>query len=318
MKFSVIIPTRNRPKLLKIAIQSVVAQTFDDFEIIVVNDGSDAEYDLAYQELKTEFGIKLLNLEQSIRGHGPGFTRNVGAFNAKGEYLCFLDDDDLWIDINHLSAAYTFLNQTNADVYLTNQQAYLDNEIVSEEIWLNGLEKKLTLEKKFATNGVFHINVAELVEINGFAHLNTIITTKELYLKINGIDESIWYEEDRDFYYRLIDKAEKILFFPKEISRHNIPNHNRTDNVSTVISERNKVLFRLYSLNKIILFSQHIEIQEFAKKHKIYVLKYLSEILYKEKNYKLAFFYAREAILNGFNVKWLAFVIYLQIKSIFA
>jgi glycosyltransferase involved in cell wall biosynthesis len=320
MKFSIIIPTRNRPETLRIAFESVVAQTFDDFEVIVVNDGSEAKYNAAYKALKSEFGskVELLNLEPSLHGHGAGFARNIGALNAKGEYLCFLDDDDLWIDNKHLSNANTFLAQTNCDVYLTKQQAYFDNQATNKDIWLSGLEEKLTHEKKVAVDGVFQVEVAELVDISGFAHLNTIITTKALFLSVNGIDESIRYEEDRDFYFRLIDKAEKIIFCPKEISRHNIPDRNVAKNLSTSVNELNKVFFQLYSLNKLILFSHHVGIQAFAKKHKIYALKHITEILHKEKNYKLASFYAKEAVLNGFNFKWLAFVIYLQIKSIFA
>ena len=69
MLVSVIIPTYNRPEFTQEAIESVKAQTFSDFEIIVVEDH---------------------------KQKGPAWARNQGAAQAKGKYLAFLDSDDLW------------------------------------------------------------------------------------------------------------------------------------------------------------------------------------------------------------------------------
>lgn len=321
MKFSVIIPTRNRPKLLRIAIESVVIQTFDDFEIIVVNDGSDTEYDKDYQELKNEFGTKIqvLNLERSWNGHGQSYAINMGGMKAKGQYLCFLDDDDFWIEPNHLAIADKILNETAADVYFTNQQAFLNNQRINKKIWLESLYDLFQHQNiQPLENGAFPVNVKQLMGIDGFEHLNTTIADKKLFNKINGMDENIRYECDRDFYNRLIDNANNILFNPIETSRHNIPDPNKSNNMSTLVSDLEKKLYRLYLLDKAVLFSNNSEIMQMAKQHKNYALKHITEILYKEKNYKLASFYAKEVLLNGFNFKWLAFAIYLQIKSLFA
>lgn len=91
-KVSVIIPTANRPELLPRAIASVQNQTFQDFEIIVVDDG---------QKVSAEPTITRLNdprirYIRNERSRGGGATRNRGAELAKGEYLAFLDDDDEW------------------------------------------------------------------------------------------------------------------------------------------------------------------------------------------------------------------------------
>ena len=80
MEFSIIIPTRNRPALLKLAVDSVIQQTFKSFEVIVVNDGSEPQFDDAYKELENEFKgqVKVVNLERSINGHGPCYAINMG------------------------------------------------------------------------------------------------------------------------------------------------------------------------------------------------------------------------------------------------
>ena len=90
MLFSVVIPTYNRALLLQQALRSVYAQSFTDYEVIVVDDGS-----------TDTTGAELERLGKNIRvfhqqNAGPGAARNLGARHAVGEYLAFLDSDDLW------------------------------------------------------------------------------------------------------------------------------------------------------------------------------------------------------------------------------
>jgi hypothetical protein len=88
--FSVIIPTFNRVDLLKAALESVFSQRCSDLEIIVVDDGST---DGTWSCLKSLDG-RVKYFRQPNRG--PGGARNLGARHAIGEYLTFLDSDDLW------------------------------------------------------------------------------------------------------------------------------------------------------------------------------------------------------------------------------
>lgn len=89
---SVIIPTFNRAASLSRAVDSVLAQSFRDFELIVVDDGSLDDTIRLLSPLAGE--LKLLRLEH--RGM-PGRARNAGAAAARGSYLAFLDSDDLWL-----------------------------------------------------------------------------------------------------------------------------------------------------------------------------------------------------------------------------
>jgi len=88
--FSVIIPTHNRLDLLRGALASVWQQSYNDCELIVVDDGSaDGTWD-ALQVLGTRVCARRQN------NAGPGAARNLGAKNATGDYFAFLDSDDLW------------------------------------------------------------------------------------------------------------------------------------------------------------------------------------------------------------------------------
>jgi hypothetical protein len=87
--FSVVIPTYNRRALLENALQSVWNQTFTDYEVIVVDDGST---DGTREYLTSLAGVTVLTQEN----RGPGAARNLAIRQAEGRYIAFLDSDDLW------------------------------------------------------------------------------------------------------------------------------------------------------------------------------------------------------------------------------
>jgi glycosyltransferase involved in cell wall biosynthesis len=88
-QFSVLIPTYNRPAYTRQAIDSVLSQTFTDYELIVIDDGSTDRT----PDLLRSYGSRIQALRQE--NQGPEMARNRGAFEANGEYLVFLDSDDL-------------------------------------------------------------------------------------------------------------------------------------------------------------------------------------------------------------------------------
>ncbi len=94
--FSIIIPTYNRADLLRVAIQSVFDQTVEDWEIVVVDDGSTDETKEVvrfFDPTKVQYNFQD-NKERSA-------ARNIGVQKAKGQYICFLDDDDYFL-VEHL------------------------------------------------------------------------------------------------------------------------------------------------------------------------------------------------------------------------
>jgi glycosyltransferase involved in cell wall biosynthesis len=87
--FSVVIPTRDRPELLPIAVRSVLGQTISDLEIIVVDDGGEGAI-----ELPDDPRVRIFKLASQA---GPSGARNAGLESARGQYVTFLDDDDLYL-----------------------------------------------------------------------------------------------------------------------------------------------------------------------------------------------------------------------------
>lgn len=88
-KFSILIPVYNRAKLVKECIDSIFAQTYRDYEIIAIDDGST---DQTWDVLQS-YGSRIFSIRQS--NQGPEVARHLGASKANGEYLVFLDSDDM-------------------------------------------------------------------------------------------------------------------------------------------------------------------------------------------------------------------------------
>lgn len=103
-KVSVIIPMYNSEKYIKNTINSVIEQTFNDWELIVVDDGSSDNS----IEVAKSFNDERIRLIESLNG-GASSARNIGIDNASGEYITFLDSDDLY-DRNYLEKLFRFNN----------------------------------------------------------------------------------------------------------------------------------------------------------------------------------------------------------------
>ena len=111
---SIIMPVYNAEKYLEEAIESVLNQTYTDFELILINDRSvDNSKKICNEYMKKDSRIILL--ENNTENHGPGSTRNIGLDNATGEFIYFMDADD-WIEKELLQSAVNRIQETNADI----------------------------------------------------------------------------------------------------------------------------------------------------------------------------------------------------------
>lgn len=112
--FSVVLPTYNRPAMLRRAVGSVLGQTFRDFELIVVDDGSTAWCASALADVDDS----RLRLIRNSTNRGAAEARNVGMDAARGDYLSFLDDDDEYVS-SFLTSTYRRLRGTDERVGLS-------------------------------------------------------------------------------------------------------------------------------------------------------------------------------------------------------
>ncbi|MDO4160916.1 MAG: glycosyltransferase family 2 protein [Prevotellaceae bacterium] len=198
---SIIIPSYNRAHLIKRALKSVTSQTYDDIEIIVVDDAST---DNTAEVVKT-LNVPNLNYIKLPKNEGACHARNVGIEHAKGEYISFLDSDDTW-ECEKLEKQYKFLLKNNANVVVCNY-------------WKEKDGKK---KKKVPDGHDIIIKKEELLNAN-IITTGAILISKEALVSVGAFDESMPRYQDWELVLRIIkkydifylDKPLLTLFFQK-------------------------------------------------------------------------------------------------------
>lgn len=171
-KISVVIPTYNRPDLLIRAVQSVVNQTFVDFEVIIVLDGPDKITENILQNI-VDARIKLLKLAHSV---GGADARNAGVRAALGKWVAFLDDDDEWF-------AEKLKTQIDAAIHLNSEYPIIFSRVIArtpngDYVW----PRRLPKNSESAGDYLFTRN--SLFNGEALLHTSTIFTKKELLIAV--------------------------------------------------------------------------------------------------------------------------------------
>jgi glycosyltransferase involved in cell wall biosynthesis len=178
---TVIIPTYNRGWIIQEAIESVLAQDFNDYELIVVDDGSEDNT----LEILGAYGKAIVILHQSNRGVSA--ARNRGIDESKGRLIAFLDSDDLWLP-KKLSTQVKFFKK-NADA-LINQ---------TQEIWIrNGLRVN-PKKRHHKFSGMIFERSLELCLVSPSA----VMIEKRLFDTVGVFDEQLPACEDYDLWLRI-------------------------------------------------------------------------------------------------------------------
>ena len=200
--FSIIVPTRNRVADLRRCLAGIAAQSFTDFEVIIVDDGSEATVLEGYAQMAQDFGPRFRFVHPANPcpwGSGPGAARNRGLVAAKGVYVGFCDDDDFWTASDHLSVAANALELTSADAYFADQSSLVAGEPVKES-WLPELRDWSGRATSRMVAGVYQLPLGPLLDCSHFPHLNISLYRKARIERIGGFWEAIRYEEDREFF----------------------------------------------------------------------------------------------------------------------
>lgn len=128
---SVIMPTYNRPRLIRDSIQSALDQTFQDFELIVVNDGGTD----AVEETLAEFSSSKIKYIKLSHNRGLGAARNIGIESSSGRYITYLDDDDIYYPY-HLETLVAVAREQDLDIVYSDVlqvRGHIENDIFSRD-----------------------------------------------------------------------------------------------------------------------------------------------------------------------------------------
>ncbi|MBR2876229.1 MAG: glycosyltransferase family 2 protein [Clostridia bacterium] len=132
---SIIVATYKRDKILLRALKSIAAQTYKNYEIILVDDNADSEWNSRVSEVVEQF--KALYPEITLKyivnekNQGSAKTRNIGIDASRGDFITFLDDDDIYLPEN-LQKQIDNMTETDADFGLTDLDLYYEDETLCE------------------------------------------------------------------------------------------------------------------------------------------------------------------------------------------
>ncbi|NPB08718.1 MAG: glycosyltransferase [Thermodesulfobacteria bacterium] len=178
---SVIIPTFNRAKFLKEAVQSVLDQDYRPLELIVVDDGSTDET----ARLLTSYPLRLVRRAEN---RGVASARNAGLRHARGEFVAFLDSDDLWLPEKIRRQVEFFLAHPEAVAVQT------------EEIWIRRGRRVNPRKRHRKPSGFFFDRALELCLVSP----SGIMLRREVLEEIGPFDEEFPVCEDYELWLRLL------------------------------------------------------------------------------------------------------------------
>ncbi len=184
---SVIIPTYKRAHLVSQAIESVLTQTYTDYEIIVVNDGSPDNT----KQVLASFGDQITAIHQE--NLGVAAARNAGIMAASGRYIAFVDDDDVWLP-NKLEKQIACLESNPkiglvySDMFCFNDQGFLP------DTWAKAYSI-LPFEPDWS-----------LFVRNCIPTPSVVVVRRECLEAVGGFDETLMCSEDYDLWLRISEK----------------------------------------------------------------------------------------------------------------
>ncbi len=239
VKVSVIIPTYNRFNCLLEAIDSVTNQTMQDLEIIVINDKSKQEEYYSFDFIK-KYGdkVKIIHLEKNsacLFGHASaGYVRTVGMKQAKGEYIAFLDDDDIWFPTK-LEKQIAAMNKTGCEMSSTeglhgnkNQRYNINNKYpkFNKEKHFGCLVKIYKNKNIDISNKFPEVWNKKFVEIHNCMIASSVVVKKDILDKIGYMKNLPNGKEDYDCWKRCLDHTDSVYleddvyFFYASINDH--------------------------------------------------------------------------------------------------
>jgi len=276
---SVIIPTYNRAGFLKKSVQSVLNQTFQDFEMIIINNYSD-DNTLEIVNSFNDNRIKMIN----FRNDGViARSRNQGIMHSTGNYIAFLDDDDLWLP-NKLELQVNYMHR-HPEYFLIYSNAWIiDNTYQRKQLYLR--------RRTYPQGIVFNRLIKE-----NFIPILTVLIKREIFRDIGFFNEapSLKGVEDYEYWLRITLKY-KIGFVNEPLAEYRV-HSSMTSNELNVARLVQTVL--LYVLNNFSVPSNNKILEKF---YELYCYSALhnwknSDKLYMKKDLK------RYLIWAGKNLK---------------
>lgn len=200
-KITIIVPVYNTEAYLQKCVDSIVNQTFGDFECLLIDDGSTDKSGMIIDDIvRQDDRFKVIHKDNG----GVSSARNVGLDVASGHYLIFMDADDMWLSPHCLSHLDSVINNTDADIIRFDYEAIDENGRMLFES--DSAKYRKAFSNKIIPNDVF---LSEVIRGEYFGPLLLFRRSLADNLRFN---ENQKFLEDMDFIVRMIPHAHKCYY----------------------------------------------------------------------------------------------------------
>jgi GT2 family glycosyltransferase len=224
---SVIIPAYKASTFISETLGSVLSQTFTDYEVILINDGSPDTDEL--ERALEPYNTKITYLKQP--NCGAAAARNAGLRLAKGEFIAFLDADDHWVP-SYLEEQIAFLKKNDADV------TYCDAELVGDRRYQRRTYMDLAPSRCAVTP-------ESLLVVDVGLITSGVVARKTLVYQVGLFDESIKRGHDFDLWLRLAQAKAKFACNKKVLLTYNICNQGLSGDTVSQLERRLQLLSKI-------------------------------------------------------------------------
>ncbi len=253
-KISIVMPVYNTEKYLKKSIESVLNQTYDNIELIIINDGST---DKSEKIIKNYLNRKNV-IYKKINNSGVAHARNIGLSLCSGKYIAFIDSDDS-INIEMYEKLYNKMIEANSDIVFC---AY-------NKVYYDHIKSIFPQNKTVFENSVIN---SKNILLNSTPYITLKLFKKELIDK-NKItfDEDLKIFEDLLFCYKLFLLANKISYVDEALYNYNCTNEHSLTNKFT-----NKMFDVFIALDRLKEFSKMKYSNELEQQLEYISIKHIS------------------------------------------
>lgn len=200
-KISIIMPTYNRSDYICEAIESALGQTYDNIELIVIDDGSTDGTRKQLEKYSSDRRFKYMRQENQ----GQSIARNKGLKMAEGEFIAFLDSDNIWLP-GKLERQVEIMNKNQSfDIF------YGDGILIDEK----GAEVSRENMSRYSGNITRHLIKDNCVS------MNTTLTRKKCFDELGGMSEEVRAGDDYELWLRLSTKF-KFYYTPEYFVRYRV------------------------------------------------------------------------------------------------
>lgn len=243
---SVIMPVHNEEKYIEQAIDSVINQTAENWELIIVNDASTDSTPKIVDSIKAKNNkISLINLKKNQYRSG---ALNQGIKKAKGKYICFLDGDDVYLADKLLKQTKFLEKNDKIDMVYSNAETFDSNgplkKVEAIEFDCDPRDILLTASKKNSSNWQLPSQAIDYQQNGSYIPSCSVMIRKKIFKKIK-FDEKLKTAQDYDLWFQLIGRGHKIAKLPITAYKYRVHDNQITKNRSVVRKSRDYILTKL-------------------------------------------------------------------------